>query len=489
MNPLEHWKPILAGAVGGGLVLTLVLTGFSSGSESETEAADQPAVEQTETTVTEEETAAEAETEVEPEVVEKCTLEDIENDARILQLQAAVINPDTNELIYDVGADVPARTASVMKLLTAAAALETLGPNYRAETRVYADANDPTKIYFVGGGDVTLSRLGPGESSVYRDAPKLSSLALAVNTHVSSLQPPANSIDPNDPGSNPPGLSAGISEIVLDSTLWGGVNGSGQWERNWNLAGMKDGWMSPTSALQVDGDRQNPKANSSPRSDRPVERAGLWFRDAIGDNAENAVISYGAAPADAIEIGKVRSAPMSEWIRFMLRTSDNTIAEAIARLVAYEVGLDGGSFDSLTRAYKLALAETGLDLSEIEIEDGSGLSAYSTVAPLVVSELMQLVVEGYPNFEHILNGLPISAETGSLDYRFKEGELANAAGKILAKTGWIRTGYTMAGTMTASDGQDLVFTVYNLGDVSVENREALDEFVYGIYNCGALLSN
>ncbi|HEY7796598.1 MAG TPA: D-alanyl-D-alanine carboxypeptidase, partial [Microbacteriaceae bacterium] len=125
---------------------------------------------------------------------------------------------------------------------------------------------------------------------------------------------------------------------------------------------------------------------------------------------------------------------------------------------------------------------------ELVIEDGSGLSAYSTVSPKFIAELMELVVEGYPNFEIILNSLPVAGESGSLENRFDD-ELSDAAGSILAKTGWIRTGYSLAGTMTAKDGTDLVFAVYNLGDVSTANREALDEFVYGIYDCGADLGN
>ena len=494
MNPLEHWKSILAGAVGGGLVLALVIGGLSSGSENTTLAEEQPE----ETTEVEPETEENEELEeeqVEPEVP-LCSLEEIENDDRILQLQAAVINPETNELIYDVGADVPSRTASVMKLLTAAAALETLGPNYRVETRVYADKNDPTKIYLVGAGDVTLSRTAPGQQSIYRDAPKLSSLAFQVNQYVSTIEPPGTT-EPSEDPNQPPGLepetepepfTQEVTEIVLDSSLWGGAQGSGQWEKNWNPEGIVDGWMSQTSALQVDGDRNQPSRLNSSRSEAPVERAGQWFRDSIGDNAQNATLSYGTAPADAVEIASVLSEPIKEWIRIMLLRSDNTVAEALARLVAYDVGLDGSDFESLTAAYKSALGNTGLNTQELVIEDGSGLSAYSTVSPKFIAELMELVVEGYPNFEIILNSLPVAGESGSLENRFDD-ELSDAAGKVLAKTGWIRTGYSLAGTMTAKDGTDLVFAVYNLGDVSTANREALDEFVYGIYDCGADLGN
>jgi D-alanyl-D-alanine carboxypeptidase/D-alanyl-D-alanine-endopeptidase (penicillin-binding protein 4) len=493
MNPLEHWKSILAGAAGGGLVLALVIGGLSSGSENTTVAQEQPE----ETTEVETETEETEELEEQPAEPEAplCSLEEIENDPRILQLQAAVINPETNELIYDVGADVPSRTASVMKLLTAAAALETLGPNYRVETRVYADKNDPTKIYLVGAGDVTLSRTAPGQQSIYRDAPKLSSLAFQVNQYVSTMEPPQAEAEPEIDNPNQPSVEPDpapftqeVTEIVLDSSLWGGAEGSGQWEKNWNPEGLVDGWMSQASALQVDGDRNQPSQLTSVRSEAPVERAGQWFRDAIGDNAQNATLSYGTAPADAVEIASVLSEPIKEWIRIMLLRSDNTVAEALARLVAYDVGLDGSDFESLTAAYKSALGNTGLNTQELVIEDGSGLSAYSSVSPKFVAELMELVVEGYPNFENILNSLPVAGESGSLENRFDD-ELSAAAGKILAKTGWIRTGYSLAGSMTAKDGTDLVFAVYNLGDVSTANREALDEFVYGIYDCGADLGN
>ncbi len=493
MNPLEHWKSIIAGAAGGGLVLALVIGGLSSGSEN-TEVV-QPETDESEQVETE---SPETEIEQEPEQVitapPVCSLEDIENDDRMLQLQVAVLNPETDELVYDIGAGVPARTASVMKLLTAAAALETLGPNYRVETRVYADSEDPTKLYFVGAGDVTLSRTAPGAQSVYRDAPKLSSLAFQVNQYVSTMEAPEEEPNPETqpaptPTPEPEPFVQEITEIVLDSSLWGGVEGSGQWEKNWNPAGIEDGWMSQVSALQVDGDRNQPGQLTSPRSEAPVERAGQWFKEAIGDNAANATLSYGVAPADAVEVGSVLSEPIKEWIRIMLLDSDNTVAEALARLIAYDVGFDGSDFDSIEAAYKRALRPTGLNVDELVIEDGSGLSAYSAVSPSFIAQLMELVVEGRQNYENILNALPVAGESGSLRNRFDDGELSNAAGSILAKTGWIRTGYSLAGSMTAADGTELVFAVYNLGDVSIPNREVLDEFVYGIYDCGADLGN
>jgi D-alanyl-D-alanine carboxypeptidase/D-alanyl-D-alanine-endopeptidase (penicillin-binding protein 4) len=78
----------------------------------------------------------------------------------------------------------------------------------------------------------------------------------------------------------------------------------------------------------------------------------------------------------------------------------------------------------------------------------------------------------------------VSGTPGSLSSR-----LLDAVGAVTAKTGWIRTGYSLAGFLDAKDDSRLIFTVYNLGDVSVANREAMDELVLGFYNCGKDLAN
>jgi D-alanyl-D-alanine carboxypeptidase/D-alanyl-D-alanine-endopeptidase (penicillin-binding protein 4) len=101
-----------------------------------------------------------------------------------------------------------------------------------------------------------------------------------------------------------------------------------------------------------------------------------------------------------------------------------------------------------------------------------------------IADLLQGQVEGDPGakvsrLSKIEEGTP-----GSLSYR-----LEDAAGKITAKTGWIQTGYTLAGFMQTPDGGNLLFTIYNLGKVTEANREAMDDLAMGIYNCGTLLGN
>lgn len=385
----------------------------------------------------------------------RCTVTELEQAPGILELQAQVLRADTGGVLFDRGASTPARAASVMKLFTAAAALETLGPDYRVTTRVYVDALDPSILYLVGAGDVTLSRAGVNEGSVYRDAPKLSQLANQISRQLGAQT---------------------FSQIILDSSAYGSA--SGEYQSAWDQRGLTDGYMSYVSALQVDGDRNNPRAKDSPRSRDPVQRAGTWFKAALGRSAEQATVATGIAPATAIEVASVQSAPLSTWIDYMLVVSDNTLAEAMARLVSLDVGLDG-SFASLTEAYKRALRGTSLDLSGIKVEDGSGLSRDNLLAPSQVNELLKLVAQPYGDFELVEQGIPVSGTPGSLSARF-----VSATGNVIAKTGWIRSGYTLAGFLEAPGEVGLIFTVYNLGEVSLESRQAMDDLVLGFYECG-----
>jgi D-alanyl-D-alanine carboxypeptidase/D-alanyl-D-alanine-endopeptidase (penicillin-binding protein 4) len=171
----------------------------------------------------------------------------------------------------------------------------------------------------------------------------------------------------------------------------------------------------------------------------------------------------------------------------MLLVSDNTQAEFLARLVSLKQGFDG-SFSSINQAYKRALTSTMLDSSSLVIKDGSGLSDLNAVPPVYLAKLSKLILGGQGNYNVVLQGLPISGESGSLATRFK-GENVDASGHIIAKTGWIKHGYTLAGIINAADGTHLVFAVYALGNVKDDAKQAIDDLVTAMYRCGNTLSN
>jgi D-alanyl-D-alanine carboxypeptidase/D-alanyl-D-alanine-endopeptidase (penicillin-binding protein 4) len=171
----------------------------------------------------------------------------------------------------------------------------------------------------------------------------------------------------------------------------------------------------------------------------------------------------------------------------MLQVSDNTEAEALARLVSLDLGFDG-SFTSIDAAYKRALTDAGLNTTGLTLIDGSGLSANNAISPAFMISLMQKIYGATGNFGLIKQALPVAGESGSLSARFT-GKNVDAAGHVFAKTGWIKTGYTLVGYLTSKDNTNLLFAVYAEGKVSDATKGAIDNLVTGFYRCGNTLSN
>ncbi|MFM6963371.1 MAG: D-alanyl-D-alanine carboxypeptidase/D-alanyl-D-alanine-endopeptidase [Micrococcales bacterium] len=451
-----YLKEVLIGAGAGLVALVLLILGFSVNGSAIKQIASQPS---SSASVSVDPSASASPTAT---AGRTCSIAALATDPLLGTFSGQIINAGTNEVLFDRNGDVPAATASTMKLITAAAAVQILGPNYRVETKVYQDSANPGTIYLVGGGDPTLSRTAPGKQSVYQNAPKLSDLAVGVNAKV---------------GTTP------ITKIILDSTLFNGPS----WEPSWERSEQTQGFMSEVTALEVDGDRANPTAETSARSTNPIGNAGKYFKAALGASASGAVITQGKMPSGTVQIASVLSQPISNWIRHMLLVSDNTEAEYLARLVSLKLGQDG-SFTSLNSAMKSALSYTGLNSGNLTIKDGSGLSNNNAVPPSYLAKLSQLIGSGLGNWNVVMQGMPVAHETGSLTDRFGGANL-DADGKVIAKTGWIKHGYTLAGLINAKDGTKLVFAVYALGNVTDSAKGAIDNLVTAAYRCGNSLSN
>ncbi|CAB4632385.1 unannotated protein [freshwater metagenome] len=241
------------------------------------------------------------------------------------------------------------------------------------------------------------------------------------------------------------------------------------------------------SALITDGDRVRPADFTSSRTGKPVLSAGEAFKKELGDFAATATLVETATPAGFIEIASVQSQPISRWITHILQTSENIETEMIGKLVSDDLGFDG-SFESLDPAIKRALGTTGLDFTDVQIRDASGLSQLNMVSPKFMAELMRLINSEFADFGQIKRSLSIAGESGTLGGRFK-GKIADAAGKILAKNGYIVGVHTLNGIINAKDGTVLTFTIYSTGKVGSDVRTAIDTLATAFYRCGDNLSN
>jgi len=402
-----------------------------------------------------------------------CTANKAMEQKTLGKFHAYVINVDTGDVLVDVLGKELTPSASVIKTLTAVAALQKLPLEYKAVTQVLATPSEPSTLVLKGGGDFTLSRLGPGESSVYSKPPRIRNLAKQALEKIPVDVP--------------------ITKIILDDSFFSGE----AWNPDWPAKYRTLGYVSNITAIQADGDRVQPNrlisSYSFRRGKEPVLTAGEALRASLGERAVNAELVVGKTPTDAYVISEVQSQDMRQsWLGHMLTHSDNTGAEFIARHAAKAAGLEG-SIDGANKVIKQSLRELGLKPKPLVIRDASGLSNENKVHSKLLAELMVKVAKAENGLGVLTEWMPIAGETGTLRYRF-QGKSAIARGNVIAKTGYIPGLYGLSGIVNASDGSRLAFAVFARADsenglsVTYTAQGAIDRVVTRFYSCGASLT-
>ena len=393
-----------------------------------------------------------------PTAVRTCSIRTAASADALGKLRASVINTSTGDIIYSAGGSQEAAPAGTMQLITASAAISVLGPDYRMTTKVYRSA-EPGTIVLVGAGDPTLSNTDPGSQSYYKDAPKLSALVDQVRAAIGPDQP--------------------VAKIILDASYWDAADA---WDDSWSDSARRNGVMSEVTALQVDGDREDPTLAKSPRSDDPVDRAGQLFAAKLG--FPDAELVQGTVEEGSEEIAHVDSQPISVLVNTMLQTGDYTLAEALARVTSKESSADG-SAASLPATFGAALTQLGLDPVDVLVKDGSGLSTQNSVPAKFMAQLSQKILDGGNRLNNVYNSLPVAGVSGTLVDRFT-GENEKAREAVTAATGATSGESSLSGTIKAEDGTTLAFAFYGLKD-SIDQAAAalaIDTLTTRAFECG-----
>lgn len=404
--------------------------------------------------------------------IRTCSVADAALNEELGEFSGVVVDPFTGDVLFARGSEDLVPPASVMKIVTGAAALTVLGPETRFATSVVA-TDDPARVVLVGGGDSTLSRLATGNPSVYAGAATLQDLAEKT---IAAAQ-----------AGLPEGEKVTITEVVVDASLWPTDDAL---DASWSRDAPSNGFVSRVTALQVDGDRDNPQVELSRRSSDPVRRAGDEFVKALraaGNAGRYVKVTTGDAPVEGAVLASVESPPVSELVRYMMKESDNTLAEMLARHVSLAQGA-GGTAASLATVIPSVIAGLGLSTDGLIVQDGSGLSPLNQVSPSYIAMLLSEVARGDGPLAVLRDSLPVAGVDGSLDDRFA-GENAIAHERVQAKTGSITGVRSLAGFVTGEDDEPLAFAFFSQGSVGDETRVAIESLVTAVYGCGSNLAD
>ncbi len=351
--------------------------------------------------------------------------------------------------------------ASTMKLLTAAAALESLGPGHRFRTTAVAGQR-ARQVVLVGGGDPFLEAApAPGDDR-YPHRADLRTLAEAT---AKALR------------------ARGETTVRLryDTSIFTGPATSPEWEPSY----VPDNVVTPVSPLWTDRGRE--RSGLVTRSGDPAADAAERFARAL---ARSEVVVLGEprparAPADAEELAAVQSAPLGQIVQRVLEASDNEASEVLFRHVAIAEGLPG-SFSGAAAAVRGVLSGLGVDMSGARIYDGSGLSRQNRVSVETLLAVIGVAADAdHPGLRPVVTGLPVAGFTGSLTYRFETGD-ERGPGRVRAKTGTLTGVHGLAGVVTDVAGTELGFVA--IADrVKVEDtldaRAQLDQIAAALAGC------
>ena len=281
------------------------------------------------------------------------------------QAGAEVIDPGTGRVLFAQGASDLLQPASTTKLVTAAAALDVLGPSARLRTRVVAGAS-PGSIILAGGGDPTLAA-GPVPASDYPQPATLKQLAAAT----------ARALHAQGRRS---------VRVSYDTSLYSGP----PLAPGWPEAYITTGNVTAITPLEVDQGRltrggapedADDPGNFRPRSADPAAQAASAFAAFLGADGirVSGQASQQKAARHAATLAVVSSPPLSAIVGWMLRESNNVIAENLARQVALREGRPA-SFSGAAAAVTAAARRLGVR-GGIHLVDGSGLSPQDRIAP------------------------------------------------------------------------------------------------------------
>ncbi len=396
-----------------------------------------------------------------------------------------IVSVDTGKTIFEKNADELLIPASNMKILTAAAALSHLKPEYQFKTVLFHDGkitNGTLKgnLYVKGYGapDLVAEKIWvmlkelissgieridgdivgddsyfdamtrpPGWPSTIRDNPYGAPIS-ALSCNFNSVK---ITIVPGPFGGKPfvflfpfndffTIVNTAVTENTKKDLYMGRVFENGQ-----NRI-VVSGSISPHSAEISDY--------------RSVDEPTLYTLSSIRETLKEmgvettGTIRKGSVPSSAKEALVFRSKPLAQILYDMNKNSNNFMAEMIIKTLGAEMISLPGTTEKGCDAVRLFMKNAGIDVSKIRITDGSGLSRGNIITAASLVSVLQHMERSFAESYEFAASLPIGGADGTLDRQFRDKHIAR---KVRAKTGYINGVKSLAGYIENKSGEQFAF--------------------------------
>ncbi|ABG53173.1 D-alanyl-D-alanine carboxypeptidase/D-alanyl-D-alanine-endopeptidase [Trichodesmium erythraeum IMS101] len=410
--------------------------------------------------------------------------------------------------IYSRDAEYYFTPASTAKLLTTAAVLKELKPNFRIRTSIYGDGKG--NIYIVGRGDPSLAetQLKSLAEQLKEGGIENINQLISDDTYFQGMAVNSNwEWEDVQAGYGAPINSLIFNQNAIDLVLSPQGNGQPLKVTFVNPAESKK-WQIENNSVTV---ATNKKEFVEVGRDfiQPIIRISGQLR--IGSASEPVYVAV-VEPADNFlnnfrrvlelegisvsrivkssqitsnlnltELAFVESPTVGELIEEVNKKSNNVYAEALLRQLGVRSKLvpnKKSDYQTLAKSLeevKVILTRLGVTPNSFRLNDGSGLSRHNLVSPEALVQTLRIMANS-PWANAYRNSLPIAGVSGTLSRRFIN---SFATGNIQAKTGTISGVSGLAGYVQPINFEPLVFSVIvNQSDLETKYlRNAIDEIV------------
>jgi D-alanyl-D-alanine carboxypeptidase/D-alanyl-D-alanine-endopeptidase (penicillin-binding protein 4) len=386
-------------------------------------------------------------------------------------------------------ADVPRNPASTMKVLTTYAALELLGPAYTWRTRAYAagplrDNVLDGDLVIEGGGDpfMTADRWWGFVNAVRQAGVERIKGDIVLDTSYFAPQGDDRSAFDNRPyrvyNVIPDALTVNFQSVNVSVAPDAAANKAHVRVYPWPAN------LTVENELRLErgcrGSRRVVIASPDGPAGNRLSLAGLYGSGCAPIDVQRAVMrspdfAYGTfrsfwqqsggvidggmklapVPAEARLLSTFESLSLAEVIRLVNKFSSNVMARTLLLTLAAEKAGRPGTTANGQRVIADFLADRGIPMPGLVIENGSGLSR---IARVTAAGLGGVLIDAWrsPYSAEFLASLPLAAVDGTLRRRFRGGGME---GRVRMKTGSIEDVSALAGYVRSTSGRDYVAVI------------------------------
>jgi len=164
-------------------------------------------------------------------------------------------------------------------------------------------------------------------------------------------------------------------------------------------------------------------------------------------------------PATATLVSTITHS-LDEVLPTMMKQSDNIYAECLFYQIAASGGEKQAGRKQVQELVSPLIANMGIAPASYMIADGSGLSLYNYVTPVLLTSFLKYAWKNENIMTHFLPSLPVAGVDGTLKNRMKN---TSAFRKVQAKTGSLYGLSSLCGFAKTANGHTVAFTIINQG--------------------------